>query len=441
MSARTILRLELATLLALGLFLLNSACTLLADESIVEMPSLDGEQQNGGAVVDAGDDGTPDDSQVNTPVTGLVTSAVIAQASAGGSSAALEVSVDADTFGVTCTHDHAGGPVETECFGPMQASFPINTENGDATFNVEFFSSSPDGGDPALTEQIDFSVSLECGDTPVLVDLSDGGLQQDVARVVVGAGASACSATITAVNARVASTGLATTVTQGSRITARRVAPLECTSNADCAPGKDRCSPDGICTTGEEGQRGLVAAVHCNTPFVNSFMTCSDGDAGSFADGPWGCAPGYTFDTFECLGEPCNDAGDCTDPARPICTDSKGCSATGATGDGCDQGFGCESGLCINNVCQQLLNQGDDCSQPNTICDGSLRCFEDFTCQVPLPLGSSCAGNQECKDFPVFNSCNDEVCVPKSGSGGICDDDDDLDCTLGLQCQAGVCTP
>ncbi|MGH0031162.1 MAG: hypothetical protein ACQGVC_15310 [Myxococcota bacterium] len=441
MNTRRTLQLQIATLLALGLFLLNAACPGGSMRSRTGQPSVDGLTQTSAAIVDDGDDGTNDDIVTTSLTTTSAVPATLAFATAGGHSVTNELNVDLDTFEVNCVHQLVSStPSETSCSGPSQAVFPIEVESGNAEFEALYFVSGADADASQLTHVVDGDVEIDCGDVPVFFAFGTSDDQQLLLEVPVGAGATECLLTVTLTTSRVVSTGLDTTVLHGVRVTGANQAALGCADERDCPSALPLCSPDDTCQEGLEGEPGVVVSEHCSTPYINEFGECSDGDAGSFARGPFECAAGYAFTGSECTGEPCSSAVDCTDAARPICTDGAGCSATGVRGDGCSQNSACETGLCLANRCNELLDLGGDCFQPFTLCNAGLACFANGTCQTPLPLGSSCNANRECAEAPPSsNSCIAGTCAVRPSNGGACDVGDDSDCLPGFVCNAGVC--
>lgn len=437
MKAGTTVKLKTATLVALVLFLVHAACTGNGMTSQVDPPTVAGKEQNDIAVVDAGNDGTPDDTDVNnTTATGTVP-VEAARAEANGIVVTKERDADSDGVGVTCTHDLSGAQASnTECIGVTRAEFPIATESGPVEFDVAFFSSSPDSGAAELTEQIDVAIAIDCGDAVETADLSLTTVQQALLSATIGSGAVACALEVTLINFRVISTGLATRVVQGVRVTARNLAPIQCADGSQCPLDLRFCNQNGFCQSGLEGQTCAIASLGCSTPLCLASQ-CNDGDAGSPVPDAFFCADGYGYDGAECVGEPCASDADCLDAVRPICTFGAGCSKTGATSDGCLTDDGCASGACVLNVCTDIVGQGEVCSVIDTLCGAGLICFDNGTCQVPLPLGAACNANDECENGPPFgNSCIGGFCTARSGIGGVCDPGDDPDCLPGGLCGA-----
>lgn len=431
MNERVVLGIEVGLLLALGLFLLNAACANMGNPTLLAGGfDFDGEIQSHTLEVDDGQDGSPEASDTGTTLGGSSDPGVVGQATSPGSGngAVLEINSDTDTVLATCKHDHAGGAGDTLCSGEIAGAFPIDEVRGNAEFSFTLAATPADPA-PGLALQADASLGIDCGGvvTNALVDLAS---PLQIVSVPVDPAAQACTVAFTISSVVNAATGGTGTVIVTAAVTARDVAPMECAHASECSGAQPLCGPNGRCQKGIEGEPCAVASLHCSTLFCGEYG-CSDGDAGSFSRGAFECSPGYTFDVFECKGSACNGDGDCP-PEAPICTD-RGCSATGERGDGCLQGFGCRSGLCISNVCTEILGPGDDCSVPYTVCDAAYRCFADGTCQAPLPAGSSCNANQECQN-PLTHSCLMGTCQPKSPLGGACEES--FDCE-----QPWICNP
>jgi hypothetical protein len=422
--------------LALALFLLNAGCPSVNLPSTMKSPpSFDGKTQIAVTEVDDFSNGSIDDDDsaslmdVSPPVQ-------LAQASSNNTVTA-ELSADADTILFTCAHAFSPSfPGTTDCFGTVTGTFEIAEEAGDAAFTLAL-PITPVDPPAQISQSFAATFGIDCGAGQGDFSLSTSStVRQEIATVPVGEGATECAVSIRFDLARVTSTGVFADITQTASVTARNVAPVECQHESQCGPG-ERCSADGLCTLGLEGSTCDVAAVHCNTPFCNGFRECSDGHAASFARGGFECSAGYTFEVFECHGDDCTMDSQCP-PERPICTD-RGCSETGERGDGCSQGFGCRSGLCLSHVCTLIAGFSADCSGPNIVCAFGLNCFHSTgTCQDPLGTGEACGGNDEC-NFPS-DSCIAGLCSPRSGDGDSCDVGDDADCIGVLPCQnSGIC--
>ncbi len=441
MTSRSLIQVELMILIGFGAFLLNAACTGPgAPPALMGPPSIDGLSQTTDATIDEGSDGTLEAQDPQSAV-GPIFFSPLSAAFSGAYAVRNELFLDTDGLEANCIHDVGSAtPGTTGCTATFNATLPITGTGVDANFELLAFSASPASGTPGLTENFAAQATISCGGTAQVADVASGISQQVALAVPVASAATACDVTLDMNVSQVASNGsVFATVLHGFRVTALDPAPTECTQNADCPAGAARCNPAGFCQPGLEGDPGVVAGIHCTTPGVDAFGNCSDQDGGSNARGDFECLAGYTAIGGICVGDPCATSADCP-AARPICTDGGGCSATGARGDGCARLEGCESALCLGNRCNESVALGGDCSQPFTFCALGSTCFVlSGTCELPLPLGGSCAANSECQNAPPGgNSCLAGTCSLRSDLGGSCDDNDDC-LPIGLSCQANVC--
>ena len=204
-------------------------------------------------------------------------------------------------------------------------------------------------------------------------------------------------------------------------------APLDCDDGNECTT--DSCGNGGACV---------------NEPVAG---VCDDGDkcttgdhceAGAcVADGALDC-----LDDNPCTDEHCDPALGCVSTLNQApCDDDDLCT----TGDHCQLGLCVSSGqlACVDgNPCtDDSCSPGIGCEfTPNDAqCDDGNECTEQDGCSDGQCLGQ---GYPDCDDL---DECTADVCDPATGcvhlslSGVVCEDGNL--CTVGDQCEEGVCEP
>lgn len=435
-------RFALACLCALAI---GSDCSTPREGKMSAFPSFDTLTQAFETRVDDGGDGSIEASDVGT-IVGTSADPGVLSTSTTTHQVSFSAFSDSDSVLSHCEHSLSPGSSETACTGTVRARFDVEV-GGFTVFYLSALTAPNGAAAPAsLSSSLEGEVSVDCGvssgtalvynPAPIL----EGSTDQIVLNVE---GGSSCQVTIVQ-TAIATTTGLAAPASfvQTVSVSAVTTAIPDCTESGQCPPEAAFCDSTGVCGTGDEGSPALVAATHCATPFVSA-SGCSYGVSGSTCRGDFECADGYACSGGVCVGDTaCATDIDCS-PSAPICTEQGTCSTHGEQGEGCVTGLFCRAGLiCLSNRCTVILGEGEDCSAIHTTCDGPYVCFPSTqTCESPLPLGSSCAANIECQDFPLANSCNaaaGNTCSARQGTGGPCAQD--IDCAGFGGCDQGTGT-
>jgi len=144
------------------------------------------------------------------------------------------------------------------------------------------------------------------------------------------------------------------------------------------------------------------------------------------------------------------------------------CYATSGSYSACVEGLVCSGPEYPFGTCAPLVAEGGECF-PLEPCGEGLRCMgvvstqpaQPGHCRRPIPEGSACRIDEECRDFTVCKSgvcarpfrllgelcnlqsddcyigyCSGGVCVPRLGLGAACDPDGSF-----KQCSTGICQP
>ena len=204
-------------------------------------------------------------------------------------------------------------------------------------------------------------------------------------------------------------------------------APVACDDGNPCTD--DSCDPDQGCLhAGNEAQ-------------CDDNNECTDGDQ---------CSQGLCQGTGS---TDCDDGNPCT---KDICLPQGGCLHEDSSGAFCDDLDPCSVGdVCVEGTCQSGLVKNCDDGNPCTSdvcgeegncgheansesCDDSNACTVDDTC-----AGGQCAGAVlvDCDDDHV---CTTDSCDPAIGcvyADNTAPCTDGSVCTLGDQCQEGLCVP
>jgi hypothetical protein len=158
-----------------------------------------------------------------------------------------------------------------------------------------------------------------------------------------------------------------------------------------CEP-LDQCHDAGVCDP---------ATGACTIPPKANDTPCDDGDP---------CTTEDTCQNGECRGTPkdcsaegdvCNDGvcrndGTCIKEAKPNGT---GCNADS---NSCTAGDSCQNGACTVGAGVDCSNQDDECNR------GVCRQSEGACIKDPLPDGTACGANGECRN----GSCEAITCTP-----------------------------
>jgi hypothetical protein len=430
-------------------------CPSQTSKLMVGPPSFEGLLQEFLTEVDEGDDGSLEASDVGSLTAGASDPGTLST-SASTQQVSFSAESDHDSILTHCEHVLTAGTSRTACTGTVRGEF-VPAETGTARFYVAAVRSPGPSDTPSgLTDSVNGRVVVDCGQGSVLevVDQPAAGVGVfDKADIEVEAEEGVpCLVTIEhTATASAASMPVGTSLIQTVSVTGQVLSSSpECTRSDQCPAEAPVCDADGVCGTGDEGQPGLIASIHCQTPFVagSPFVDpgCSWGVSGSACRGDFECQTdaGYTCSANVCVGSTaCSSDGDCP-PEAPYCSDQGTCSPHGEQGDGCVTGDFCRQGLiCLSKRCTVILGEGGDCTQPFTTCDGPYACFPSTnTCETPRPLGSICTADVECAAYPVDNSCNQAigggVCAERQSSGGPCADN--LDCQGFAGCDTGTGT-
>ena len=439
MSSRRLLVLEIVVLVGLALLLLGSYCepATSGSQPTTLAPNPQSLGADASAEVDTGNDGILEDVDSQTSPAGPP-AAVVALAidSATGSEARAETSGDADSVGVDLLHVHAGAPTRTEATATARFEWVVATPEGPAEFNVHYYELADTGLVPSVFVS-SATVELECGANPenVFVDSSN---PQRIVSVTVGGGS--CTALVLAGSLLESASG-AGTRSVSVVVTSRNAAGVQCVDGSQCASGF--CNKiTGSCGTGGQAE-GCTTPSDCNAghPLCvdNGFgrTACSNGQD-SFCRWDGECAVGASCTNGFCTPDsPCATANDCG--LGETCTDGGSCvtSPDGTRGAGCFSGLGCASGLCVSNVCVDLLSAGDDCTQPDTQCSfGTVCVASSGVCEDRVGTGGSCAQDNQCLNFGIGESCVLGTCTTRSGAGGSCDTG--ADCFPPLTCNGSL---
>ncbi len=423
-------------------FAIGSDCTTSSEGKLASPPSFAGLLQEFETLVDDLADGSIDASDAGSTTGGpgaLSTSTSLHSVSLASES-------DSDTILAHCEHTLSPGTSETGCMAIIRASFDV-AEAGTTEFYVEATRTPGETLAPTgLSSSLEGVVSIDCvtDSTTDSVNNPTSFFETTSRTILVNTQlGDACAVTIQ-MTASVTTSGLATPTSfiQTVSVTVPTSTTPDCTRASQCPAETPFCDANGSCGTGDEGQPANVVVEDCMAEFISSFG-CSHGVSGSVCRGDFECTDGYDCSGLGvCVGQtPCVSDLDCSPPAD-ICTEQGTCSPYGEQGEGCVTGDFCRQGLiCLSNRCTVLIGQGEDCTLPNTVCDG-LACFPSTgTCEAPRPLGSSCTDNVECEDSPAFNSCNQAVggvCTVRQSSGGPCTQN--LDCAGFQGCDLGTNT-
>lgn len=232
-----------------------------------------------------------------------------------------------------------------------------------------------------------------------------------------------------------------------------------CTADA-CEPGlgclhepltQTACDDGFLCTDPDRCVEGVCVGTPvncddndvCTTDFCHPSQGCSHLFNQAFCQDGNPCTVGDRCLDGLCRGVEllCDDQNPCTQDA---CYPAVGCRFDPVEGLPCEDGNPCTTGdtcslsQCLpgTNIC--LCTNDDDC-QPNEdgdLCNGSLFCAEDGSCQTDPETVIHC---------PELDDCHVNVCQPTTGQcaaiqrpdGFPCNDDNE--CTTADFCDSGVC--
>ena len=192
------------------------------------------------------------------------------------------------------------------------------------------------------------------------------------------------------------------------------------------------------CESAPEGQQGGRPSSSCDKGDTKA-CGCTSGQTGiktCVQDNDWGacaCSGGNT-DTVTSDSTNAGDGvstGDASDTScSPACDGTQcGDDGCGGTCGGCQAGWGCVEGACVEGACSP------DCSGKQCGGDG---CGGD--CGA-CPDGYNCSGLGQCTQGPCTPDCSGKQCGPDGCAGdcGVCGDG--LVCDVYAQCVPGGCTP
>lgn len=432
-------------LVAIAAVAMGGSCDLGSPGKFVPFPSFDGQLQGSYAYVDEGNDGSFEAEDLDAIVASGSAAPGLLSSAAATQTVSITAERDAESILVHCEHALLPGTSQTGCQGSVVAAFDVATAGSSS---VQIQASSVTATLPApgtLTQVLHGEVTIDCGGVPQsgIVDwpagVGESSNRDELAELV----AAPCLFTIQ-IDARIETSGLAVPLdfVQTIAVSVTTSDLPECSDASQCPAEAPFCDANGACGTGDEGEPAVVAAIHCDTPFVTP-SGCSRGVSGSLCRADFECVDGNSCNGSVCVGDTaCTSDVDC--PPGEFCSEQGTCSPFGLQGGGCLTGEYCRQGLiCLSGNCTAILDEGGDCTQPFVICDGGLHCFQSSgTCEVRLPLGDACSENGECADYPVDGSCNQAVggvCTLRQSSGGPCAQSADCAGFIGCNLGTGTC--
>jgi|GEM_PF-610567 len=204
---------------------------------------------------------------------------------------------------------------------------------------------------------------------------------------------------------------------------------LACTVDA-CDEGTDECThqtSDQLCSNG----------VFCDGPEIcNAVSGCGAGTPVNCSALDGECVTGICNEEQDACGtQPANESGACDD--GNFCTVTDHCQAGVCVGDqrDCADSVSCTIDACDEGTDKCTHQTSDDLCSNGAFCDGAEVCNEVSGCGAGTPV--NCSGlDGQC----VTGVCNEEqdACTTQpANESGACDDGNF--CTVGDNCQSGVC--
>jgi cysteine-rich repeat protein len=233
-----------------------------------------------------------------------------------------------------------------------------------------------------------------------------------------------------------------------------------CFRDSDCL-GSEVCDLDRFTCVPED--RAQCQEGVCGDLVINAGEQCDDGN---FFDGD-GCSSACTlenFDAEDCADWADNDFDGAIDCADSDCANDPFCfggfcgDGIVSTGEQCDDGNnesgdGCDSLCQVEQVTNEICNDGADNDTDGTVDCADSDCANDPACAPECVTDSDCGPGQVCTDGVC---CDTGECIPNGrdpvcqfdyecGNGacvdGFCHDAciADSECPTGQTCQDGLC--